>query len=85
MNDTIEVRLNGIIDELLTAGITLEQATVVFEEKMISRALDRTKRVTARRRGGRAAWPNVTQAAKLLGVHRNTLHNKLRTRYGIAR
>ena len=47
-------------------GITLEQAVEAFEGKYIVAAMS-------------ASRGNVTQASKALGVHRNTLHNKLRT------
>ena len=58
-------RLNDIIDELVDSGITLEQALEVFEEKYIATAM-------AVQDG------NVTRASRILGIHRNTLHNKLR-------
>ncbi len=63
---SIDDRLNAIIRELIGNGITLEQAVEAFEGKYI---------VAART----ASRGNVTQASKKLGVHRNTLHNKLRS------
>lgn len=63
---SIEDRLNQIIRELIGNGITLEQAVQAFEGKYIVAAM-------AANRG------NVTRASRALGVHRNTLHNKLRT------
>jgi transcriptional regulator of acetoin/glycerol metabolism len=80
MKQTIDERLVAIIKELQDNGITLAQATSAFEEKYIDAALSRTSRHTTRRRG---LQPNVTQASKALGVHRNTLHNKLRGRLGL--
>ena len=63
---SIEDRLNQIIRELIGNGITLEQAVQAFEGKYIVAAM-------AANRG------NVTRASRALGVHRNTLHNKIRT------
>jgi Response regulator containing CheY-like receiver, AAA-type ATPase, and DNA-binding domains len=62
---SIDDRLNQIIRELIGSGITLEQAVEAFEGKYIVAAMSETR-------------GNVTQASKALGVHRNTLHNKLR-------
>ena len=63
---SIDDRLNQIIRELIGSGITLEQAVEAFEGKYIVAAMS-------------ASRGNVTQASKALGVHRNTLHNKLRS------
>lgn len=63
---TIDDRLNLIIRELIGNGITLEQAVEAFEGKYIVAAMN-------------ASRGNVTRASRALGVHRNTLHNKLRT------
>lgn len=63
---TIDDRLNQIIRELIGNGITLDQAVEAFEGKYIVAAM-------AANRG------NVTRASRALGVHRNTLHNKLRS------
>lgn len=63
---SIDDRLNAIIRELIGNGITLEQAVEAFEGKYIVAAMTASK-------------GNVTQASRKLGVHRNTLHNKLRT------
>lgn len=62
---SIDDRLNLIIRELIANGITLEQAVEAFESKYIVSAMAANK-------------GNVTRASKALGVHRNTLHNKLR-------
>lgn len=67
--ETINERLSRIADELLAGGITLEQAMQAFERKYIDLALSRSGR-------------RVARAAQLLGVHRNTLHAKLRARIG---
>jgi len=67
---TIDDRLCNIIGELITNGITLEQALDVFEGKYIAAAMD-------------ASEGNVTRASRVLGVHRNTLHNKLRSQSSV--
>jgi len=63
---SIDDRLNQIIRELIGNGITLDQAVEAFEGKYIAAAINATK-------------GNITQASKKLGVHRNTVHNKLRS------
>lgn len=63
---SIDDRLNAIIRELIGNGITLAQAVEAFEGKYIVAAMTVSR-------------GNVTQASRKLGVHRNTLHNKLRT------
>lgn len=63
---TIHERLEEIAGELLDAGITREQAVSEFDTTIIETAL---------RRGG-----SVTRAARIAGVHRNTIHNRLRTK-----
>ena len=63
---SIDDRLTHIIRELIANGITLEQAVEAFECKYIGVAM-------AENQG------NVTRASQLLGVHRNTIHNKLRS------
>lgn len=68
---TIDDHLNSIARELVSCGITLEQALEEFEGKYIGAAMDQ-------------ADGNVTRASLMLGIHRNTLHNKLRTRLRVA-
>lgn len=63
---TIDDRLSLIIRELIGNGITLEQAVEAFEGKYIVAAMSANRN-------------NVTRASRALGVHRNTLHNKLRS------
>ena len=63
---SIDDRLNQIIRELIGNGITLEQAVEAFEGKYIVAAMNANR-------------GNVTKASRALGVHRNTLHNKLRS------
>jgi hypothetical protein len=59
-----------LIDHLMGAGFFLEQAVEILEKGMIERALINTK-------------VNQSEAAKLLGIHRNTLQRKM-TQYSIA-
>lgn len=63
---SIDDRLTQIIRELISNGITLEQAVEAFECKYIGVAMVENQ-------------GNVTRASLLLGVHRNTIHNKLRS------
>ena len=57
-------RFDALIDHLMNAGFFLEQAVEVLEKGMIDRALRITK-------------TNQSEAAKLLGIHRNTLQRKM--------
>ena len=57
-------RFDGLVDQLLTAHIFLEEAIEVLEKNMIQKALERE--------GG-----NRSAASKLLGIHRNTLQRKM--------
>jgi len=55
---------DALIDHLMNAGFFLEQAVEVIEKGMIDRAL-------------RITNTNQSEAAKLLGIHRNTLQRKM--------
>jgi DNA-binding NtrC family response regulator len=57
-------RFDALIDQLMNAGFFLEQAVEVLEKGMIDRALLITN-------------TNQSEAAKLLGIHRNTLQRKM--------
>ena len=57
-------RFDGLVDQLLTANIFLEEAIEILEKNMIQKALERQS-------GNRSA------ASKLLGIHRNTLQRKM--------
>lgn len=57
-------RLYQIVDELVRRGVTLEQARREFEKQFIVASL-KTNR------------GNFCRSAKSLGVHRNTLRNKV--------
>ena len=61
----IKDRLEAIADELVAKGILWHEAAGQFEKIFIRRALDET--------GGR-----IGAAARLMGVHRNTLAAKIR-------
>ncbi len=56
--------LTLIVDELVRQGVTLQQARQEFERQFIAASL--------RSNGG-----NLCQSARRLGVHRNTLRNKV--------
>ncbi|MDX1582842.1 MAG: helix-turn-helix domain-containing protein [Thermoanaerobaculia bacterium] len=68
---TIDNHLSEIIRDLIRNGITLDQALDVFEGKFIAIAMDENDH-------------NVTRASKALGIHRNTLHNKLRNQSAVS-
>jgi DNA-binding NtrC family response regulator len=60
----IDTRMQQIIAELQDGGITLEEATKAFSDKYVHVALRKTK-------------GNVTHAARMLRVHRNTINYRL--------
>jgi DNA-binding NtrC family response regulator len=62
---TIADQLTPIVDRLLRAGVPLRSAMKALERKFVDVALVRS--------GG-----NVTRAARMLGVHRNTVMNQRR-------
>jgi DNA-binding NtrC family response regulator len=55
---------DALIDELIAKEFFLEQAVEIIERGMIERALARTE-------------SNQSDAAKILGIHRNTLLRKM--------
>lgn len=57
-------RLHQIVDELVSQGVTLEQARREFERQFIVASL-------------RCNSGNLCRSARSLGVHRNTLRNKV--------
>jgi DNA-binding NtrC family response regulator len=59
-------RLYKIVEELVRQGVTLEQARREFEKQYILSAL-------------KSNAGNFSRSAQRLGVHRNTLRNKLGT------
>lgn len=60
----LDGQLQEIIDELLAHGISLDLATKEFEKKYIVGAVKRSS-------------GNLGRAASSLGIHRNTLRNKV--------
>ena len=62
--ESLNGRLCQMVDELVRMGLTLEQARKAFERQFILASL-------ARNEG------NIGRSAKSLGVHRNTLRNKV--------
>ena len=65
----LQQRLEALIREMVSGGIRLEEALREFETQFIRKVL--------RDNGG-----NQCRTAACLGMHRNTLRNKLR-RYGL--
>jgi DNA-binding NtrC family response regulator len=53
-----------LVDHLIKGGFFLEEAVEILERSLIERALERS--------GG-----NRSKAAKMLGIHRNTLQRKI--------
>jgi DNA-binding NtrC family response regulator len=64
--ESLNGQLNRLVSELVRRGLTLEQARNEFEKQFIIASL--------RSQGG-----NFMRSAKFLGVHRNTLRNKITT------
>ena len=62
--DNLKGRLTVVIDELIRQGISLEQARREFEKQFIVASI-------------RDNDGNLCQSARSLGVHRNTLRNKV--------
>lgn len=61
---SIKQTFEELVDHLVDGGFFLEEAVEILERTVITRALERT--------GG-----NRSAAAKLLGIHRNTLQRKM--------
>lgn len=59
------VRLQRLVEEMVEQGLSLEQASQELERLFIQATI-------------RAHEGNLGRSAKALGVHRNTLRNKLR-------
>lgn len=56
--------LDSLINQMVERGILFEEARAEFEKRFIKRVLDSN--------GG-----NQSKAAKILGIHRNTLSRKI--------
>ena len=64
--ESLNGRLTELVGELVDRGLTLEQARKQFEKQFILASLKSNK-------------GNFTRSAVSLGVHRNTLRNKVST------
>jgi DNA-binding protein Fis len=60
----VKDQLESLVGMMVERGILLEEALTEFEKKFIKRALEH-------------ANGNQSRAAKLLGIHRNTLSRKV--------
>ena len=69
-NENLHGRLLEIVDELVEQGVTLEQARKEFERQFIVASI-------------KSNDGNLGRSARSLGVHRNTLRNKV-SNLGIA-
>ena len=57
-------QLENLVGQMVDRGILFDEAVNEFEKKFIKRVLDRSK-------------GNQSRAARLLGIHRNTLSRKI--------
>jgi len=57
-------QLEGLVAQMVDRGITFEEAVEEFEKRFIKSVLDREE-------------GNQCRAAKVLGIHRNTLSRKI--------
>ena len=57
-------QLESLVGQMVERGILLDEAVNEFEKKFIKRALERTN-------------GNQSRAARVLGIHRNTLSRKV--------
>ncbi|HEY1424378.1 MAG TPA: helix-turn-helix domain-containing protein [Candidatus Acidoferrum sp.] len=57
-------QLEGLVSQMVERGILFEEAIGEFEKRFIRRTLER-------------AQGNQCRAAKMLGIHRNTLSRKI--------
>jgi Fis family transcriptional regulator, factor for inversion stimulation protein len=60
----VKDQLESLIGQMVERGILLDEAVNEFEKKFIKRVLDRSR-------------GNQSRAARLLGIHRNTLSRKI--------
>jgi DNA-binding protein Fis len=60
----VKEQLEQVIGTMVDRGILLEEAVTEFEKKFIKRVLERSA-------------GNQCRAAKVLGIHRNTLSRKM--------
>jgi DNA-binding NtrC family response regulator len=57
-------QLEALVGQMVERGIQFDEAVNEFEKKFIKRVLDRSR-------------GNQSRAARLLGIHRNTLSRKI--------
>ena len=57
-------QLEALVGQMVERGIQFDEAVNEFEKKFIKRVLDRSR-------------GNQSRAARLLGIHRNTLQRKM--------
>jgi Fis family transcriptional regulator, factor for inversion stimulation protein len=60
----VKEQLESLVGMMVERGILLEEAVTEFEKKFIKRVLERSN-------------GNQCRAAKVLGIHRNTLSRKI--------
>jgi len=60
----VKDQLEALIGQMVDRGILFEEAVTEFEKKFIKRVLDRSN-------------GNQSRAARVLGIHRNTLSRKI--------
>jgi DNA-binding protein Fis len=60
----VKDQLEALINQMIDKGLLFEEAVSEFEKKFILKALEKCK-------------GNQTKAAKVMGIHRNTLNKKL--------
>jgi len=60
----VKDQLEGLVIQMVERGILFDEAVSEFEKKFIKRVLERTN-------------GNQLRAAKVLGIHRNTLSRKI--------
>jgi DNA-binding NtrC family response regulator len=64
--EAVKDQLDALINQLVDRGIVFEEARAEFEKRFIRKVLESN--------GG-----NQSKAAKILGIHRNTLSRKIET------
>jgi Fis family transcriptional regulator, factor for inversion stimulation protein len=57
-------QLEGLVSQMVERGILFDEAVCEFEKRFIKRVLDRSN-------------GNLSRAAEVLGIHRNTLSRKV--------
>jgi DNA-binding protein Fis len=60
----VKDQLEALVGQMVERGIQFDEALNEFEKKFIKRVLDRSR-------------GNQSRAARLLGIHRNTLSRKI--------